>query len=421
MNNALEEAFASFKPNVAEYFVALAKFPTQACPEGLPVEVKERFLACAEYIARNLREIGITEVEVTPQGYVYATIPANGAADSPVIAFMAHYDTALENPSEGVEPQIVHNYRTGDIELPHNSLKIPADELREKIGHDIITGDGINQLGADDKAGVAAIMDMARFLTTHPDFPHGSIKLIFNNNEEVGRGTEYLDYDKLGADYAYCVDDGEISNLFEENFNAEAVEIHIAGITEHPGYAKGKMVNALTIAQEIITALRNQFRAPEESEQREPYLGLNAINGTWTHATVKYILRGFDKSDIQAMQSGIDQAITTVSQKYPRATINVRWDQIHRYENAAEILKQHPQVNELAMRAYRAAGVEPHLKLVRGGFDGVRMSFDGLPTTDVFNGAMNMHGLNEWVTKQDLELTVRMLVYLCYLWGQERK
>ena len=411
--------FESYEFQSVSYLSQLSQFGTPADLNGLTDEAKKRFMPCAEYVAQELKKIGLEDVVLTEEGYIYATIPATTDEDVPVIALMAHYDTALENPGEGTEAILHENYQGGDLSLPNNAVVIPEAELVEKIGHDIITGDGKNQLGADDKAGVATIIDVARFLTEHSDIPHGKVRIIINNNEEVGRGIEFLNYDTLGADFAYCVDDGEVGNLFEENFNAESVTVSIEGVTEHPGYAKGKMVNALNIANELVNILDSQFKGPEQTELREPYLGLNAITGTWTKADVKYVLRGFDTADIDLMQASIEAAINHLSQKYPKANLTQTWDQIYRYENSGEILKKHPKVNELAQKAYRAVGLEPHMKKVRGGFDGVKMSFDGLPTSDVFSAAYNMHGLNEWSTRQDLELTVKMLVNLLYLWSQE--
>ena len=410
--------FDSYKFNNLVYLERLAALPTQADPKGVPPETLNRFMDCANYIADMLKEFGLVDVEVTDKAYVYATIPAT-KDNVPVIALMAHFDTALENTGEGTSMIIHNNYKGGDITLPHGDVVIPAGELSEKIGHDIVTGSGDNQLGADDKTGVVAIMDAARYLVTHPEIPHGTIKLIFNHNEEVGRGIEFLDYDKLGADYGYCVDAGVVGKLFQENFNAEAVTLTVTGVTEHPGYAKGKMVNALFVADEIISELRNSFKSPEDSEGREPYLGLNSVEGTWTKASLHYILRGFEKSDVKEMKDGIEATVVKTFAKYPKISIESVWDSDHRYENSSEVLAQSPLVNEMAEKAYAVVGVEVVKDLTRGGFDGVKMSFDGLPTTNIFNAAMNMHGLNEWTTRQDMELVVKMIVNLCHLWGKK--
>lgn len=420
--NSVNKLFDSYTYKVVDYLGDLASYGTQADLRGLPKNTLERFMKCANYIAETLKETGVQNVEVTDKGYVYATIPPSGTnKKTPVIALAVHYDTALENPGNGTKILTHMNYQGGDIRLPKGNITIPASELKDKKGHDIITGRGDNQMGADDKAGAAAAMDLARFLISNSGVEHGEIKLLFTNNEEVGRGVEHLDYRKLGADYAYCVDEGEVGNIFEENFNAEAVSLAIEGLTVHPGYAKDKMVNALLVANELINTLSDKFKSPEESQKREPYLGLNNIEGNWTKVNVHYLLRGFDEKDISKMKKGISDSKKKVLNKYAKATIIEKWDTVHTYKNAGKILKKYPKVNALAYKAYKSVGVRPIKSLVRGGFDGVRMSYQGLPTTNVFSGAMNMHGLNEWTTRQDLELTVRMLANLCHLWGREKK
>ncbi|QQS38486.1 tripeptide aminopeptidase PepT [Candidatus Woesebacteria bacterium] len=413
--------FKDYKYNVLSYFEKLASFPTQADPNGLTKLAQKRFAKCATYIATSLKEIGLRDVVLTKEGYVYATIPSNVKNTSPVVALMAHYDTALENPGNGTKILIHKNYQGGDIKLPKGNIVIAEKDLKGKIGHDIVTGLGDNQLGADDKTGVAAILDLARFLIQQPTIKHGTVRLIFNNNEEVGRGTEYLDYKKLGADFAYCVDAGEVGLLFEENFNAEAVTISLTGETVHPGFAKGKMTNALLVAQEFINILNNNFLSPERSNKREPYLGLNNISGTWTKVDIHYLLRAFDSQDIDKMKTGISEAKQKILKKYKKVQIEEKWDEVHVYKNAGEVMRKFPLVNNMAVKAYKSVGVKPKKDLVRGGFDGVRMSFDGLPTSNVFSAAINMHGLNEWTTRQDLELTVQMLIKLCTLWSKVKK
>ena len=424
----LEQLLNSYDYKAKDYFLKVVSFPTQADVEEKPQSLA-KFFKCANWIAEELKSAGVKKVEITKQGYVYGTIPSNIKENATLpsshsfgrkthtIALMAHYDTALENPDSPVIA-MHHKYTSGNIKLPHNNVMIKSTELKGKKGQTVITSDGQAQLGGDDKAGVATVMDVARFLVKNPQIKHGDIKLVFNNNEEVGSGIKYLDFKKLGADYAYCLDNGEVGRLFVENFNAEACDIEITGVTVHPGYAKKQMINALFLVNELVTTLRKQFKAPEDSENRQPYLGLSGIEGNWTKVKAHYILRGFDKKEVVKMQKAIQTEIKKLKKKYPKAKFEVNWDKTHRYQNAGEILKKNPLITEMAKKAYRAVGVKVIPDLTRGGFDGVNMSFKGLPTTNLFNGGMNFHGLNEWVTVEELELTVRMLAHLVELWGK---
>lgn len=414
--------FDNYKHQALKYFAELVRLDTTADAAGIPPKTLTRFKACAKRLAELLKSIGLKDVKVSKEAYVYATLPSNMASSNTyTIVLMSHYDTATDHSSENAELAIYENYSGGDLQLKFNDVTVDAAELKDYMGQDIVTGLGNAQIGADDKVGIAEILDAMNFLVQNPEIPHPTIKIVFNHNEEVGRGIEFLDFDLLAADFAYCVDAGEVGNLFQENFNAEEVNIKITGVTVHPGWAKGKMVNAITVARELSNDLAKRFAAPEQSEKREAYLAVREQHGTWAESTLKVMLRAFDREQMDKMKTSIDAKCIELLQQYEGIKIKQEWDQHHRYENAGEILAKYPLVNKVAEQAYAAVGVKTIPDLVRGGFDGVKMSFAGLPTTNVFNGAKNMHALNEWVSVQEMELSVRMLVHLVNAWSNYTK
>lgn len=414
--------FDKYEYQALKYFAEIVSFDTTADPAGIPPQTLKRFKPCAQKLATLLREIGLEDVKISKEAYVYATLPANlETAKAYTIVLMSHYDTATDHSSEGAQLAVHKHYSGGNIVLDHNGAIVSADELKGYSGQDIVTGLGNAQIGADDKVGIAEILDAMNFLVKNPQIKRPTIKIVFNHNEEVGRGIEFLNFQSLAADYAYCVDGGEVGNLFQENFNAEEVNIKITGITVHPGWAKDKMINAISVARELENELAKDFAAPENSEKREPYLAVREHHGTWAETTVKVMLRAFDREQIDKMKTGIDTICTKLMQKYTGITIDQQWEKHHRYQNSGEILTQHPLVNQVAAQAYTAVGVKPIPDYVRGGFDGVNMSFAGLPTTNVFNCARNMHALTEWVSVQEMELSVRMLVHLVNAWSNYTK
>ena len=408
--------FSHYSYQAVDYLEKLVEFGTPADPKGLTPAAKKRFQPCAEYLTAELEKLDVP-VKLSPELYVYAHLPAT-VKDAPTIVLMAHYDTALDYPSAGTKLLKHKNYQSGDLILPHNQVTIAAQDLADKQGQTILTGSGDHQPGMDDKCGVAAILDTFCFFAKQPDLARPEIKLVFNHNEEVGRGIEYLDYDYLSADYGYCVDAGEVGKLFVQNFNAKQAEIEITGVVEHPGYAYGKMINALTLARLLAQQLADKFLPPEKSRELQPYLALRQLSGTWTQAKLSFVLRAFEMEQIDQMEQAIKLSLEYLQQLYPGSGWQLDWQKHHQYRNAKQILEQYPELNQKAEQAYQAVGVEVIPDAVRGGFDGINMSFAGLPTSNLFSAAYNMHGLNEFSTVEELQLTVRMLAHLVHLWSE---
>ncbi len=383
---------------VAERFIRYVQIDTQSDPQSNTSPTTEKQKNLSSLLAEELWTIGLTDAHTDEFGYVYTTIPSNTDKQVPVICFCSHVDTAPDCSGTNVKPILHKNYNGEDIVLPDDKAQVISVKdypyLKEHIGHDIITASGLTLLGADDKAGVAIIMDLANYLVTHPDVKHGTIKILFTPDEEVGKGTANLDLKKLGANYAYTLDGGEAGTFEDETFSADGIKIIINGVIAHPGYAKDKMINALKIAGEILAALpKNEFN-PETTSGREGFVHPVAVNGIAEKATIEFIVRDYPKASLQ-------------------------FEVYEQYRNMKEVLDKNPQVVDNAKEAYKRAGLEVRNEPIRGGTDGSRLSFMGLPCPNIFAGMQAIHSRHEWVGVKDLEKAMEVLIELMQVWEEK--
>ena len=408
---------------IAERFMRYVKIDTQSDPDSTTYPSTEKQKDLSRLLVDELKEMGWTDVELDEWGYVIATIPSNSTKKVPVICFCSHVDTAPDCSGKDVQPILHLGYNGTDIVLPDDPLQIISTNehpyLKQKIGDDIITASGKTLLGADDKAGVAIIMQLASFLKQHPEIIHGEIKILFTPDEEVGRGVEHLDLKKLGADLAYTLDGGELGSLESETFSADGLELTIYGVIAHPGYAKGKLVNAIKLASEVLELLPKQMLSPEVTEGREGFMHPTDIRGTAEQASIKFILRDFEASKLDIYAQMIENAAKDVLAAYPSASYSVK--QSEQYRNMKEVLDQHPEIVNYAEQAMIDLGIRPIQLPVRGGTDGSRLSFMGLPCPNIFTGEMALHSKHEFVSVQDMEKSMQVLVRLLQIWEAASK
>lgn len=371
-------------------------------------------------LVSELQAIGIKDAELDEHGYVYATIPANtGKNNVPVICFCAHMDTAPDFSGTNVKPQVIRNYQGGDITLPGDTSRIiktaEHPELKNQIGNDVITSDGTTLLGADDKAGLAEIMTAAEFLINNPDIKHGTIRILFTPDEEIARGVAKVDLQKLGADFGYTLDGETAGTIEDETFSADAAEILIKGVAIHPGFAYNKMENAIRIAGNIIARLPKDL-TPETTKGRDGFIHPTSVSGTMEGAKISLILRDFRTEGLKEKAKLLETIIAEVMADYPGSshTLNI----IEQYRNMKEVLDHHPEIVENAIEAIRRAGMSPVRGSIRGGTDGARLSFMGLPCPNIFAGGHAFHSPIEWVSSQDMEKAVTTIVELAKLWEE---
>jgi tripeptide aminopeptidase len=405
---------------VAERLMRYVQIDTQSDPlsNSFPSTTKQKDLS--QLLAAELVAMGVTDAHTDEHGYVYATIPATSDKQVPVICFCSHVDTAPDCSGYQVKPLLHKHYSGTDIVLPDDATQVISIQdypyLKNHIGHDIITASGLTLLGADDKAGVSIIMDMVHYLVQHPNTQHGTIKILFTPDEEVGRGTEKLDLQKLGADFAYTLDGGELGSFEDETFSADGVKITIHGVIAHPGYAKGKLVNAIKIAGEIVASLPSHEWSPETTEGKEGFVHPVRINGLSEDATIEWIIRDFDTMRLAEYEERLKSISAAVVNKYPGASMD--FEVTEQYRNMKEILDQHPQVSAYAAEAYRRAGISLVNEPIRGGTDGSRLSFMGLPCANIFTGMQAIHSKHEWIGVSDMEKAVSVLVALVQVWEE---
>ena len=405
---------------VTERFLRYVTIDTQSDPtsQSCPSTAKQTVLGAL--LVRELRELGVVDAELDRHGYVYATLPATTDQPVPVICFCAHMDTSPDCSGAGVKPQIVQNYQGGDIVLPGDPSQVirfnehPA--LADQIGHDIITSDGTTLLGADNKAGIAAIMDAAEILLSNPQLKHGPIRLLFTPDEEIGRGVDNVDLRKLGADFAYTIDGETVGHLEDETFSADAAVINIDGVSAHPGFAKGKMEHAIKIAAAIVERLPKDHCSPETTEGRDGFLHPVGISGTLENATLSLIVRDFSEQGLRDKAALLQRIIDEVLRDYPRSS--ARLEIKPQYRNMKEVLDRHPEVVDYALEAIRRAGLTPVRSSIRGGTDGSRLSFMGLPCPNIFAGEHAFHSRLEWVSRQDMEKAAETIVHLAMIWAE---
>lgn len=402
---------------VTERFLHYVQIDTQSDPAATCFPSTAKQLKLAELLVQELQAMGLTDAYTDSNGYTYATIPSNISEEVPVICFCSHIDTAPDCSGTGVKPILHKDYTGAPIILPDDNSQVITTEaypyLKRHIGKSIITASGKTLLGADDKSGVAIIMDMAHYLMTHPAIKHGSIKILFTPDEEVGRGTEKLDLSKVGAHFGFTLDGGEVGTFEDETFSADAATIVIDGVSAHPGYAKGKMINAIKIAAEIVAALPKDSWCPEATSGREGFVHPVDINGIQEKATLQFIVRDFDTAMLAVHEKKLFDVAQNVVSKYPGVTITCSVTE--QYRNMKEIIDQHPHITSLAKAAYEKAGLTMVKEPIRGGTDGSRLSFMGLPCPNIFTGMQAIHSKHEWVGVTDMEKSVEVLVNICNL------
>ena len=365
--------------------------------------------------------MGLQDAHMDEHGYVMATLPSNTNKDVPAIGFIAHVDTSPAVSGANVNAVIHRNYKGGDIILPNDKTQIikasENSDLANMIGYDIITTDGTTLLGADNKCGVAEIMDAVNYLLQHPEVKHGPIKVCFTPDEEVGRGTEKFDVKKYGAKYAYTVDGQSRGEVETETFSADAVLITIRGKNIHPGYAKGRMINSVKVASALIESLPKDSLSPETTENREGYVHCVSFNGNEESTTLKFIIRDFVTTKLKEYENILKNLVEKTVAKYPGSQFN--FEVIEQYRNMKEILDQHPEVEANAVEAMERLGIKPIKQAIRGGTDGARLSFMGLPTPNIFAGEHSFHSKLEWVSIQDMETAVQCIVEIAKVWEEK--
>jgi len=409
---------ANYHHTVTERFLKYVSIDTQSDPQSVAHPSTEKQKKLSVLLAKELLGIGLVDAHSDEFGYVYATIPSNTTKQVPVICFCSHVDTAPDCSGTNVKPILHKHYNGEDIVLPDDNTQVITTSkypyLKTHIGKDIITASGATLLGADDKSGVAIIMDMANYLTTHPEVIHGTIKILFTPDEEVGAGTAKLDLQKLGADFGYTLDGGEIATFEDETFSADAVTININGVISHPGYAKDVMVNAIKIVGEIAAALPENEWSPETTSGRQGFVHPVRIEGLAEKASLEFIIRDFETAKLAEYEQHLKAIAEAVLANHPKATMEFIVKE--QYRNMKEVLDKHPQVAANAIAAYEKVGLKVIKEPIRGGTDGSRLSFMGLPCPNIFTGMQAIHSKHEWVGVSDMEKAVEVLVTLTQVW-----
>jgi tripeptide aminopeptidase len=410
----------AFEHTVTERFLRYVVIDTQSDSASPTCPSTDKQKDLGRLLASELQAIGLRDAHLDRHGYVYATIPANTTKQVPVICFCSHMDTSPDCSGRDVKPQIVRNYRGGDIVLPGDPSQVirPAEHpaLADQIGNDIVTTDGTTLLGADNKAGLAEIVDAAHFLISHPHIKHGAIKILFTPDEEIGRGVDKADLSKLGADFAYTIDGESAGHIEDETFSADGAVITIEGVSTHPGYAKGKMEHAIKIAAGIVDRLPKQGCSPETTEGKQGFLHPIGISGALEKATLSLIVRDFTDQGLKEKEVLLEGIIKEVMKDFPRSTY--RLEITPQYRNMKQVIDRHPEIIDYAMEAVRRAGLEPVKTAIRGGTDGSRLSFMGLPCPNIFAGEHAFHSRLEWVSVQDMEKAVQTIVHLAVIWEE---
>ena len=398
--------------NIGERFLNYTKFDTQSSEESETVPSTAKQLVFAEYLKKELEREGLSDVEMDDKGYIYATLKSNTKKKVPTIGFISHYDTSPDCSGANVNAQIIKNYDGGDITLASGLVssvqKFP--ELKAHVGEDLIVTDGTTLLGADDKAGIAEIMQAMCYLRDHPEIEHGDIRVGFNPDEEIGKGAHHFDVKRFGCEWAYTMDGGDLGGLEYENFNAAGAKITIHGVSVHPGYAKGKMVNANTLAFELAQMLP-ATETPEHTEDYEGFYHLYSVNGSTEKATLNYIIRDHSFDKFEARKNFVESCVKAMNEKYGEGTVEcVINDQ---YYNMKEKIDPNMHVIDIVLQAMQESGVAPKVEPIRGGTDGAQLSFKGLPCPNIFAGGLYFHGPHETVSIQVMEKAVEVIVRIC--------
>ena len=407
------------KKNITDRFCSYVKIDTQSDPDSTTFPSTEKQKDLSRILVEELLEMGLSDAHLDEFGYVYATLPSNIEGSVPTICYCAHVDTSPDCTGKDVKPIVHSNYQGQDIILPDDNSQVISPEqhpyLKEKIGEDIITASGKTLLGADDKAGVAVIMDFVQYMTEHSEIPHGDIKILFTPDEEIGRGVDHVDIKKLGADYGYTLDAGVRGAYEDETFSADGATVNFYGVSAHPGYAKGKLVNALKIAGDFLNRLPKSNFSPETTSGREGFVHPVTMGGVAEHAWVKFIVRDFETAKLGDHESRLKEIMEDTVSDYPGAKADMNVEE--QYRNMKEVVQQTPEISDYAIQAIKQVGIEPKYMSARGGTDGSRLSFMGLPCPNIFTGEMAFHGKHEYVSVQDMEKSVEVLVNLTKLWA----
>ena len=410
----------NYKFTCVDRFLNYVKYDTQSDEDSNSFPSTEKQKILSNDLAKELKQLGLKDAHVDEYGYVMATLPSNTSKNVPIIGFISHVDTSPAVSGLNVNPVIHKNYQGGDIALPNDNQVIKAmrnPDLANMIGYDIITADGTTLLGADNKAGVAEIVDAVNYFLTHPEAKHGTIKICFTPDEEVGRGTEKFDVKKFGAQYAYTVDGQSRGEVETETFSADGVSIKFIGKNIHPGYAKGQMINSIKVASDFIEKLPKDSLSPETTEKREGYVHCTSFNGNEEATVLKFIIRDFDSAKLKEYEDFLKKLATDTTKKFPGA--KMEFEVVEQYRNMKEILDEHPQVSDFAIQAMKNLNIEPILSPIRGGTDGSRLSFMGLPTPNIFAGEHAYHSKEEWVSVQDMEMAVKVIVEISRVWEEK--
>lgn len=405
---------------VTERFLRYVTIDTQSDPASVTFPSTEKQKNLSRLLVDELLSIGVTDAHLDEFGYVYATIPSNTDKPVPVICFCSHVDTAPDCSGANVKPIVHQNYQGQDIILPDDTAQVIklADhpDLKNQIGHDVITASGLTLLGADNKAGVAEIMDACYQLIKHPEIKHGDIRILFTPDEEVGHGVDHVDIAKLGAYAGYTIDGESAGNMENETFSADGARLTIQGVSAHPGFAKGKMESAIKIAGEIIAALPDSL-SPEHTEEMEGFVHPVSIEGHVETAGIDFIIRDFDEDNLKVHADVIRKTADEVLKRYPNSAYTLVTSQ--QYRNMKNVLQQHPEIVENAMEAINRTGLTAKLCSIRGGTDGSRLSFMGLPCPNIFAGEHAFHSKQEWVSVQDMQKAVETILHLCMIWEEK--
>ena len=410
----------AYNHTVLERLTRYVQIDTQSDPfsETCPSTEKQKNLS--RLLVEELQALGVKDAHLDEHGYVYATLPSNVDKEVPVICFCSHVDTAPDCSGTGVKPIVHENYQGGDIVLPDDPSQVlrPSEhpELTKKIGHDVITASGTTLLGADNKAGLAAIMDAVYQMVNDPSILHGPIRILFTPDEEIGRGVDKVDMEKLAADFGYTIDGERVGSLEDETFSADMAILDVHGVASHPGFAKDKLVNALKIAGEILAALPKDRLSPETTAGREGFIHPVHVTGNAEKATIQFILRDFTREGLVDHGKTLNALAQDVLSRHPKASFELTIKE--QYRNMKEVLDQHPEVANYAEEAIRRVGLEVHRSSIRGGTDGSRLSFMGLPCPNIFAGEHAFHSKLEWATRQDMEKAAQTIIELSKIWAE---
>lgn len=405
--------------DLIERFLNYVSFDTQSSETGTTTPSTQKQLVFAEYLKKELNSLDFDDVYLDNNGYLYATLPANTDKKTPTVGFISHYDTSPDCSGANIKPRIVKNYDGNDITLcEQDGIKLsPAvfPELLAHKGEDLIVTDGHTLLGADDKAGIAEIVQAMIYLKEHPEIKHGDIRIAFNPDEEIGLGAHLFDVKRFGCDWAYTMDGGEVGEIEYENFNAASAKLQIKGASVHPGYAKNKMVNAARIAAELVSQIPAD-QTPETTQDYEGFYHLTGMEGNVERATVSYIIRDHDRKKFEARKEFISKLAATLNEKYGAGTVTAEIND--QYYNMREKIEPVLHIIDIVIKAMEETGVSPKVRAIRGGTDGAQLSFKGLPCPNIFAGGINFHGPYEFVPVQSMEKAMRVIVKICELSAQ---